>query len=296
MPIRLLLLYDVEGWACEGECKSLMAYIDRVAATEFSVQARRCGTVSQRQLQGFDLVFSTIYYHLPEAAHPNSISQVSSYSYWVRKNWEGGWPHLRKWKYMIAKNQDIYQKLVDGDDHPQITKLYHILHPSRWRPLPKSVKDPTFTVGYAGHEQDCKGLPLIREAVDGLDGVRLVTATWESNRIPTAQMPQFYANLDAYICMSRPEQDCGPNPPMEAGLCAKPVITTLVGQIGEMVEDMKTGLVIDRSVSALRAAILTLKNNPELGAALGGAARAHFHRKWCLEVSKTWLDYFRSLL
>jgi len=293
--IRLLLVYDVEGWACHTECKAIRLHLERCAPGRFSIAMLRAGSAYDKRL--FDIVFSTIYYHLPDAAHPRSVSQVSSYSYWIRKEADGGaWPQLKQWKYMIAKNTHI-ASILTPDDHPRITKLYHALDYRHWQPRRPTHRDPSvFTIGFAGHQQDLKGLKLIKQAIAGLDGVRLLAPTWESNRIPQDQMPGLYSSLDAYVCMSRPGHDAGPRPPMEAALCGVPIITTRAGQIGEMIEDGVNGLVIERTVEAAADAVSKLKSDVQLRKRLAQNVRRSLMDEWVFSVGQQWTDYMLNVM
>lgn len=298
-PIRILLIYDVPGWACESECRALAKHLELHAPGRFLViQAPSFRVPDLRQ---FDVVFSTLYYFLPPAEHPRSVSQVSGYDYWIRKGWTAeqntetgiaGWPHLTNWKYMIAKNRDIFQKLTP-EDHPRVSLLYHPFDHDFWTPEgPASHRDESvFTVGFAGHRQGLKGLEILEAAVAGLQGVRLLAPTYEAGRIAHDAMPAFYRSLDAYACMSQPGQDAGPRSPAEAGLCGVPVITTRGGQIGEMVENDRTGFLIERDVNALRAAILRLKDDPNLRSRMAGNIRSTFRDHWAMDVGRAWAQY-----
>ena len=55
----------------------------------------------------------------------------------------------------------------------------------------------------------------------------------------------------------------GPMPILEALASARPVISTNVGIVPEMVTHNSTGIIIERSRSALKNAILSLLSEPE---------------------------------
>jgi glycosyltransferase involved in cell wall biosynthesis len=292
--IKLLLTYDVPDWACHGTCCATKLQLDLAAPGRFDCTLRRVGPANAKDLTDFDVVFSTIYYHFTEAAHPKSATQVSSYSYWIRKGWDGGWPHLKQWRYVVAKNAALRAKLTE-QDHPRITKLYHVLNHLMFTPGPPRAQDDQFVIGFAGHTQALKGLHLIEKAVSNVDNVRLKTATWEGNRLPYAAMPDFYRSLDAYISMSDPAQEAGPRPAMEAGLCGIPVITTVAGQIGEMTAHEQNGLLVERDVESLTAAISRLKQDRDLHARISTEVRPSYLQKWVLDVGASWADYLTEI-
>ena len=299
-PIRLLLLYDVQGWACHANCLALAKHVELNAPGQFRITLAPGNQVSASQLADFDVVLSTIYYGLTHAAHPRSISMISSYSYWIRKGWTAeqntetgvaGWPHLRAWKYMVAHNKDIFERLL-SEDHPRICLLYHLFDHDLWTPS-QEPKVPTrdLVVGFAGHRQPLKGLHLLEEAVAGLPGMVLRTPTYEIGRLPYTQMPDFYRSLDTYVCMSAPGQDAGPRSPIEAGLCGVPVVTTQVGQIGEMITHEVNGLIVARTVTSLRENLCRLRDNPTLRTRLAGNIRESFLRPWTIQVGRAWTDF-----
>jgi glycosyltransferase involved in cell wall biosynthesis len=292
---KLLLIYDVPNWACHSACRAIKRQLEIHAPGEFDCTLLRASPANQAGLKAYDLVFSTLHYHLAEAHHPRSITQVSSYSYWIRKDWPGGWPHLRQWQYVIAKSKDIFAKLTP-EDHDRIELLYHPFDHIHWSPGP-SPAHSAFRVGYAGHrDQSLKGLKLIRKGVAEVPGTELDIRTYEEKRVPFEEMPAFYRSLDAYVCMSQASQEAGPRPAIEAGLCGIPIITTKAGQIGEMIEDGVNGLVIDRTPESLIDALKRLKGDPKLHARLASCVRESFMDKWIMEVGKSYVEYFRKIL
>lgn len=294
MPIKTLLVYDSPEWACHGTCKATKLQLDIAAPGRFDCTIVQANKSNEGKLAPYDLVFSTIYYHFAECNHPKATTQVSSYSYWIRKGWEGGWPHLSKWKYVVAKNQAIYDKLTP-EDHPRITKLYHVFDHTFFTPGPAPKKPGVFTIGFAGHKQDLKGLKFIQRALERVKGVELKTATWEESRLPFSQMPAFYRSLDAYVSMSDPRQEAGPRPAIEAGLCGTPIIVTRAGQIGEMVTDGENALVVERTDDALVDALQRLKDDKALHAKIAKNIRPSFVQKWVLDVGQSWADYFTTI-
>lgn len=63
--------------------------------------------------------------------------------------------------------------------------------------------------------------------------------------VSNEQLPLFYSGLDYYLCLSRIEG--GPYPVMECMACGVPVISTLVGVTGDLIEDQKTGFIVDEA-------------------------------------------------
>lgn len=101
-----------------------------------------------------------------------------------------------------------------------------------------------FVVGWAGHPTHYKGVHLLEEACKQL-GVELRLAT---GRIPPEDMPDWYRDLDLYVCASVAEGYSAPV--MECLAMNVPVITTDVGvpstlnvmKIPRSVEGIKEGI------------------------------------------------------
>jgi len=288
---RLLVLYDVPGWAFHGEAVALSQYL----AGHWTVDLCASRALTTALLRAADVVYGMAYYG-PGWDHPKSVTSISSTSYFTRreKRMDGFPEALRRWGRVIVKNQELGTHLTD-DDHPHRTVLYHLLDVERFRPCASyGTRDP-LVVGYAGHDRALKGLDLIQAAAKAA-GWHVKTALYGPHALAPDEMPGWYAGLDAYACMSRPGHDAGPNPPMQAGLCGVPVITTSVGQIGEMVRDGVNGLVIDRTVDSLVEALLWLADDLEIRRLVGECAADVFRTRWGDDVGRSYLDFFNDYI
>lgn len=155
----------------------------------------------------------------------------------------------------------------------------------------------TLRVGWTGarFHGTIKGLDLIEAACKDLDGVTLDIAAREDRWRTPEEMVQWYGGIDAYLCASVAEGT--PNPILEASACGIPWISTRVGIVPDLWEsaggDPRPGLLVDRTVEDLRAAIVTLRDDPALAAAMGAAGRSTVVAHW------TWaerMEAFRTAL
>jgi glycosyltransferase involved in cell wall biosynthesis len=80
-----------------------------------------------------------------------------------------------------------------------------------------------------------------------------------------------------------PGSDGGCRALLEAAACAIPAVTSRRGALPELVEDGRTGTLVDERPEALAAAWQTLFDDPERRAAVGRAARARAEREWSPE-------------
>ena len=110
------------------------------------------------------------------------------------------------------------------------------------------------------HHGDNKAFYSIVEPVCADLGVTLHTAT-PLNRVPRDEMGQFYSENHVLICSS--EHEGGPMPILESLASARPVISTKVGIVPELVIPNQNGIVIQRSRTALKEAIQSILNDPQ---------------------------------
>lgn len=294
MKPRVLLVCDRYGWANEQACRALARFL----VDAFEVRIIANSEVNIGTMGWADLLYSSIYYGRG-AEHPCSVTQISSPSYFIRrrKRMDGFPERLLEWSYVVAKNTQIAGMLSD-EDHPHRRLLYHHLDPWKYTPGDRHYRlNGPLRVGYAGHDKPAKGVHLIREAAERLgDQVELHELTFNGSPIPPDRMPDWYRGLDVYVCASQPGKDAGPRPPMEAGLCGCAVVTTIVGQIGEMVQDGVQGLTTEWTADGIHQALSHLVLDRALLVRVGECAALEFSQRWALDVGYQWRDYFLELL
>lgn len=162
----------------------------------------------------------------------------------------------------------IYRRLSGIPDPVALTEdgvdlsLFRPINLQRFQSLGRRA----MIIGWAGNSkwssergEDFKGLhtvlrPAVQELRDeGLD-IRLELADRQQRQIPHAEMPEYYAQLDLYVCASRMEGT--PNPVLEAAACGVPILSTDVGVVPEVFGSDPFGAILpERSVPALKRAI-----------------------------------------
>lgn len=101
---------------------------------------------------------------------------------------------------------------------------------------------------------------------------------WAAGDTAPAAMPAFYASLDAYVCASSSEGMS--MAVLEAAATGRPIISTRVGDLPELVRHERTGLLVDRDRRAVAQAIRRLDRDREWCAALGRSAADEVVRRW----------------
>jgi glycosyltransferase involved in cell wall biosynthesis len=115
--------------------------------------------------------------------------------------------------------------------------------------------------------------------------------------VPHVQLADYYRKADIFVFPSVWDEPFG-MPIVEAMACGVPVVATRGGGITEIVEDGRTGLLVERDdADALCAAILYLLRHEETRAAMGEAARRRVveHFSWERIVDDVQRTYERLL-
>ena len=111
---------------------------------------------------------------------------------------------------------------------------------------------------------------------------------WIGEMIPVDEVVQLYSHAAVFVCPSVYEPFGLIN--LEAMACETPVVASAVGGILEVVEDGKTGVLVEPGrPDALAVAIRALLEDPERGRALGraGRQRVQAHFSWASVASRT---------
>ena len=160
--------------------------------------------------------------------------------------------------------------------------------------LPKDDQIRFMWVGNpsTSHHGDNKAFHSIVEPVCQELGVVLNTAT-PLNPVPRDKMGEFYAQNHVLICASKHEG--GPMPILEALASARPVISTSVGVVPELVVHEQNGLLIERSRSDLREAIQYLVNNPKKVYEMHDSLMETEFSRYTLDMLKSYYEMFESI-
>ena len=128
---------------------------------------------------------------------------------------------------------------------------------------PINKKLSKLTLGFVGNSKsrNDKGIyDIIEPACKKLENVNLKVLDLAKGKVISyKEMPDFYNSIDCYLCASKLEGT--PNPCLEAAACGRPLITTRVGNMPELVLDNENSMFAERSIDGFVGKISEYKNN-----------------------------------
>ncbi len=121
-------------------------------------------------------------------------------------------------------------------------------------------------------------------------GERVVMLGWVQD------LPALYAALDVVALSSRNEGT--PVSLIEAGAARRPVVSTRVGGVPQVVVDGETGLLVPaQDAAAFAGAVGALLDDPARAAAMGAAGRAHVRERFDAErLARDLIELYEELL
>lgn len=173
-------------------------------------------------------------------------------------------------KEIYDKDERILMKpaciITDGVD-------LQLFKPRNLARFEKRNADDCLIVGWAGNsmwaaeKEDFKGLhTLLKPAIEELkrEGYNIDLKLCDSNEnmVPHEKMPEYYNEIDLYVCMSKIEGT--PNPILECMACGVPFISTNVGIVPEVAGKLQSRFILkERSVHCLKEALVKIITSPE---------------------------------
>jgi len=123
--------------------------------------------------------------------------------------------------------------------------------------------DDKIVIGHVGKYSPQKGQgEFIEPTIKKADVTYFSHYNNYKSKIPFEKMPDLYKNFDVFICAS--QEDGTPCPGLEAAASGIPIISNKIGNMPELVETYKTGILLEkRDVDLYVDAIKWCQNNPE---------------------------------
>ena len=259
---KILLVVDTPGWAFDTIAKEIQKRLN-----DFQVDITYDITLHGTNTGQYDFIHYMNW--LDGCRWASQVSSgVCSHNYhlkWGQRAKE----NMRRFKRLVAISKILEEKLAGKNAN--ITYIPNGVDTELFKP---DHNGNEFTVGFVGQKTsggfgkgrtnegikkwDIKGYelilqPLIRQ-MEGKVKFKVLDND-STNAIPYSDMPEWYRHIDVLICTSLFE-GC-PLPVLEAAACGKPVISTRVGIVPELIKHGENGFIIDsvRSNSDIRNAL-----------------------------------------
>lgn len=264
---RVLVLYDVKGWAYYYRATALKKY----CPSDFSVDIS--SDFNQILLKPYEFII-VLPYHKSKIAKclvdkkyysKCGVPIISSYNLGSGQSDQtltNIYPYCTKIIINSKSMYDNYQnkeKLVYIPNGVDLEK-FRCLTPMRDRPI---------KIGWVGSRYHAvvKGyhdmLPFIADRLKDKNiefEWRLVEST--RPKYTHEEMNQFYNTLTSLLVCSKTEGT--PNPALEAQACGVPVISTRVGNMPELIQNGLNGYLIDRDINQFISAIEKVISNRDI--------------------------------
>jgi hypothetical protein len=289
MKPRILVIADVPGWALERTADNVMR---RLAGRYDFRKAFNSTAVEALASRDYDLVYVCYERQFQDAGIDAYVPGPAVIGVRCHFKWDGGAGnpptqafinHLRCFDALHVPSRILHD--IFRFRHPAVFYTPHGVDETVFKPCPRgffSSPGGTLVLGWAGSRSNHPGKrgldDLLIPAVRALPGVELRLAAREDKWRTQDEMVDFYQGLDACICTSRTEG--GPHSLLEASACGIPVISTRVGIAPELIRHGHNGLLIDRSIEAIQAAVVRLRDRPDERAAMGMHARQVIEQDW----------------
>ncbi len=290
---RILLLADVPNWIFHRHCQELTARL----GSDFTFTTKFAGEPFNEA--DYDLIYP-LEFNLVDPAcidDPRKyITGIRSHCTWQRLGFEQSIATL-KTKFARVHAVSARLQRIFAPHVPNLTLLSHGVDTDFFTPCqPAASPLGQLRLGWAGNRlSPNKGFAELIAPLGQLPGVELVFCGYADRNLNREQMREFYASVDAVVCAS--DFEGNNNSLLEAAAMSRALVTTDTGTVPEYLNHGASALIAERTLPALTAAVLTLRDQPELRAQLASAARASVVEKFSwAKLAEAHRTFFRAAL
>jgi len=302
MKPRILVIVDIPGWSLDRTADNVMKRLGGLFAFEKAYNSTAVRALEQKN---YDLVYITYERQFQDAGIDVELPRPAVIGIRSHFKWDGGRglpPADAFLAYLSTFDALHLPSLMLRDiftsHHPAVFHTPHGVDEQIFCPVKhNSFSSPggRLIVGWAGSRTNHPGKRGIEDfilpAVENLSGITLRFAAREERWRTQEEMVFFYRGLDCLICASRTEG--GPHPVLEASACGVPVISTGVGIAPELIKDGENGLLVERTIDAIRRAIVLLRDDADMRRRMGRRARQVVEEGWTWDIqAKKYIPFF----
>lgn len=293
---RVVIFYDRDGWAFHNiasECRlhlsdefdiHILPYVVDGKAVDYS---KLEADVAILMWYGYSHMFDLV------PSNCRKITAVYDESLWTHKpQCERQFSEAASRSHIMLGSSPSIERLVrSACEHP-VLPCYDGVSLGKFPPQAPRIgigDGAPLVVGWCGNSDpnahgDNKGLHLLKQAAAEMPHVDFEIQDRRGKRvwIPHNEMSHWYSKIDVLVCMSRYEGT--PNPILEASCSSRAWISTDVGIVKALAQtndpSNPPGMIIGRSVSALKHAIQTMHMDRNLCVSMGEQGRSAIEAQW----------------
>ena len=266
---KVLIVADLKGWIFERHAIEIQKRLSH----KYDITIGYCrGSNVAKLSEGKDLIYIMDPMPVPYRYPKKTI--VGIRAEWLHKN-------------LPDREYDLYRKGLPGNSGPlkDNCAMIHVVNKNQYdlfklvvdKPLllvqhgvntdhfnrlkyARANSSEDIVVGLSGRRDspNKKGFKIVAGVCNQM-GLKFRTSSYGAGKLTMDEMPNYYNQIDVYVCMSQTEGLC--NTIMEAGAMGIPVISTRSGAATEMIRNMENGILIDRDPFALMKALEMMKNH-----------------------------------
>ena len=168
-----------------------------------------------------------------------------------------------------------------------------------WRRYPIMPLPQEFTAGYLGCDYNLKRFKTIEQACDianvKCEGIGRETLNEEEGYLDDDVISNLYKDMSCYVVASF--DDGGPLPPQEALLCGRPVVSTRVGMMPQILKEGNIGVFHNGSASDMARAIIVVQHRlDEMCYRIKNLREAGMLLPCAKDAAEDWLEMFEEVL
>lgn len=287
---KILFVSDVKGWAWWNKTEFLKKYLSEYYDIDLiSVVDGRSPSIDYNK---YDLYFTYGYSYVNRITRAPIERRISGIT--AHRPLDALRSRLSKVAWTHSNSVLLYKDLQKI--HSNCFYVPNGVDSNKFTPN-KLMNNGKMTFGHVGKKSPRKGQEeFIEPAIHKANVPYFSHYNNYKNKIKHSEMPKIYKKFDVFICASY--EDGTPCPALEAASSGIPIISNKIGNMPELVETYKTGILLDtRNIDDYVDAIKWCQSNPDKVIEMGKNIRERIENEWTWELmSKNYLKMFDTIL
>ena len=288
---RIVFVCDVEGWAWWIKSNYIKKYLENYY--DIDIVSMIDGKRRHFDQRKYDICFTYGYSYVARIQRANFDRRVAGVT--AHRPMEVIKPKLDKVKWVHANSLLLYNEI-----ERVFKNTFYVpngVDEQLFYPRTEVLSNGKMTFGHVGKLSVNKGQREYIEPAVNKAGVKYFSHYNNyRTRVKHTDMPNIHHKYDVFVCAS--EEDGTPCPALEAAACGRPIISNRIGNMPELVENYKTGILLDgRKVDDYVDAIKWCQDNPDKVKEMGKNIRKRIETEWTWRLmARNYLHMFDRIL